>query len=383
MSSPAPPSEPLSVRIFTSNVHNQLQSPLFSTLYPELRNIVFRYALTEYDDPLCPYSKHAYYYRPGFQFAGKIDTNLLLTCRVVYLETHLLPVSLNEHVFWQHRGPTSDDHFVSNHDGYFARMTPQQRAAVRRVRFFTQLYWLEGRGKQTWPTGLCIPKLAITIRHTDWWFWESGEDLHIQEPNHQWGQWIGSIPRLAELELEFESIEEKREQLEQRVQVALGWTFPLEDGAGSLVHDGAKPANSMWLGTSRMAPQAPHQGWGSEDEVDDEEEEEEEEDSEEEQEDDDEEEEELENAQNLDDPLANSEDPATFELKEDTPGETEGSLGTRAGEETRTGKEEVVDPEPSSRWEILSPEARLDLRHPLDLTLHVRKFKFVNETRLL
>ncbi|KAJ7906309.1 hypothetical protein B0H13DRAFT_2021100 [Mycena leptocephala] len=91
--------EPLSTRISASTVHNQQQSPLFGTLYPELRDVVFRHVLKEYDDLARPFGKHEYYYRPGFEFAGRIDTNLLLTCRSVYLETHLAPIALNEHVF--------------------------------------------------------------------------------------------------------------------------------------------------------------------------------------------------------------------------------------------------------------------------------------------
>ncbi|KAJ7669284.1 hypothetical protein DFH06DRAFT_947639, partial [Mycena polygramma] len=232
--------------------------PLFGTLYPELRNIVFTHALTEYDDPSRPYSKHAAYYRPDFQFAGRIDTNLLLACRRIYLETHLAPVSLNEHVFWMRRGPhrklsgntNDDDEYF---DRYFTKMTPQQRGAVRKVRFFTQLYWLEDRDVQEWATGLKMPKVVVTVRHSDWWYWENGEDLHINEPDEQWGQWIGSMPGLQEFELEFETLDAKREQLEERVQVALGWKFPITNG-GSLVHDGEEPAKSAWLSSSRMSP---------------------------------------------------------------------------------------------------------------------------------
>ncbi|KAJ7512536.1 hypothetical protein B0H11DRAFT_1684696, partial [Mycena galericulata] len=241
----------------TSNVQDQLQSPLFSTLYPELRNIVFRHALTEYDDVARPYSKHEYYYRPGFEFAGRIDTNLLLTCRLVYLETHLLPVSLNEHVFWQYRGPGSDlpgrgyipSNPISYHDTYFDRMTVQQCSVVRRARFFAQVFWLESRKAQKWAAGLGVRKVTITIRHSDWWFWERSEPLRLQSPVKQWGGWVGSTPQLEELELEFETIDAKREQLEEHVRVALGWKFPLENG-GELVHDGNTPDISTWMGSS-------------------------------------------------------------------------------------------------------------------------------------
>ncbi|KAJ7322865.1 hypothetical protein DFH08DRAFT_646511, partial [Mycena albidolilacea] len=219
---------------------------LFGVLYPELRNLVFTHALTEYDDHSRPYSKHTRYYRPGFEFPRKIDTNLLLTCRLIYLETHLAPISLNEHVFCMMRGPAN---LVTDPDEYFGKMTPQQRAAVRQVRFFTQLYWLEHQRAQEWAVGLIVPKLAITVRHSDWWYWESREPLRINEPDSEWGTWIGSMPGLRELEIEFESIDEQREQLEERVQVALHWKFPLANGV-YLVHNGEEPVKSKWLGSS-------------------------------------------------------------------------------------------------------------------------------------
>jgi hypothetical protein len=254
---------------------------------------VFTLALTEYDDLTRPFSKHEYYYRPDFEFASRIDTNLLLTCRFIYLETHLAPIALNEHVFWMYHGPPGRCSSRSwDHNPYFQRMTPQQRATVRRVRFFTQLIWLEGRRVQEWAPGLAMHKLVITIRHSDWWNWENSAPLRIKPPVAGWVAWVGSIPELQELEIEFETIELKREELEERVRVARGWKFPLKDG-GWLVQDGETPTRSSWVGTSRMSPR----GW------------------------------------------------ATPRNPQD--------------------------------------EAALDLRFPLDLKLHVRKFRFIKESRLL
>jgi hypothetical protein len=224
-------------------------------LYPELRNIIFANALTEYADLTRPYSKHEYYYRPGFEFVKRIDTDLLLTCRLVYLEMHLIPIALNEHVFWMHRGPSGRIHNrPRDHNTYFVRMTPEQRATVHRVRFFTQLNWLQGREAQEWAPGLAVYKLTITIRHSDWWKYnrEDGEHLHIKPPQEGWGGWIGSFPGLQELELEFETTEPKWHQLKELVRVALEWKFPMKDG-DSLIYDGEGPAKSSWKGTSSMS----------------------------------------------------------------------------------------------------------------------------------
>ncbi|KAK7044744.1 hypothetical protein R3P38DRAFT_2880584 [Favolaschia claudopus] len=246
--------------ITLETARNQLQSPLFGTLFPELRNAIFVLVLAEHDDTSRPYSKHEYFYRPGVQFARKTDTNLLLTCRLIYSETHLLPIILREHVFWMHRGPPrSIAHHDFGHNIYFDRLTAEQRAAVCNVRFFTQLLWLESRKSQRWATHLAIRKLTIVVRHSDWWFWENEEHLRIQSPQEGWASWIESIPGLEELQLEFETIEPKTEQLEERVRVALGWEFPLSDGT-MLIHDGESPVKSTWMGTSRLTPGF---GWGA------------------------------------------------------------------------------------------------------------------------
>ncbi|KAF7366440.1 hypothetical protein MSAN_00900900 [Mycena sanguinolenta] len=264
--SPAPPPlPPLSTKILARTVGNesgphnqlhQLQSPLFGTLYAELRNLIFIYALTEYDDHSRPYRKHSYYYRPGFECAKSISTNLLLTCRRIYLETHLLPVSLNEHVFYMHRPPPYGKH-ASDYDAYFARMSRLQRGAVQSVHLFTQMHWLHARrapkAPARWLDGLLVPKLIITIRHSDWAWWERRQALHINEPDTKWGEWIGSVPGLQELQLELETIETKKDELEERAKAARRWTFPLENGS-CLVHDGAPAAQSIWLGSAALAP---------------------------------------------------------------------------------------------------------------------------------
>ncbi|KAJ7138422.1 hypothetical protein C8R43DRAFT_1019024, partial [Mycena crocata] len=398
MSSPDPSSTPLSVRIAASKPQNQLQSPLFASLYPELRNMVFRHALTEYDDPARPYSKHEYYYRPGLEFAGKIDTNLLLTCRLIYLETHLAPVSLNEHVFWMYRAPQG--RYVSDPTGYLARMTHQQRAAVRRMRFYTQLYWLESRNAEEWFSGLSVSKLAITIRHSDWWHWENGEDLRVEEPSEQWGAWVGSLPGLQELELELETLDAKREQLEERVRVALEWKFPLAKG-GALIHDGAEAGKSMWQASSRMTPGHQYDDY-ADDDIDWDDEDLDDEDLDNYYADPTEDSSEAEGSgiagehvepENYESVAKASDsdalEAATNPLASELDSEVEEYLAFEddSGEERNPvvpttmsdPLETTTMPDP---LENLDAEGRLDLKFPLDLKLHVRKLKFVHESRL-
>ncbi|KAJ7098328.1 hypothetical protein C8R44DRAFT_553423, partial [Mycena epipterygia] len=232
--------------IAASNPNRQLQSPLFGSLCAEVRNMVFKHALVECDDLSRPYSKHGYYYRPDFKYAGKITTSLLLTCRLVYLETRLLSCTVNDHIFWQCGAPPG--RLVSNHGVYFARMSSEQRALVRRVHFFAQLPWLETRtAADAWPAGLALRKLAITVRHTDWRYWEDNSGLRFRHPAKGWGAWVGNMATLDELELELES--SQSEQLDARVRDAREWRFPLA-GGGCLVHDGQEPVKNMWLASS-------------------------------------------------------------------------------------------------------------------------------------
>ncbi|KAF7323712.1 hypothetical protein MKEN_00592100 [Mycena kentingensis (nom. inval.)] len=322
---------PLSVQLAATPSHEQLQSPLFTTLFPELRTIIFTIALTEYDDKTRPYSKHSWCYRPGFTHAGKISTGLLATCRRVYFEagTHTAAVALNEHVFWMNRHPEDNGRRI---EFMLPAFSEEQRAKIDSVRFFAQMYWLEGRRAlraprlaldfadlavpgssnpaptpaptptptiplrsrilrfrplgstpaqstsqspplptphrlirkppPTFLTGLSIRKVALTIRHSDWWYWEQHQPLRMDRPEKSWGAWIGSIPGIEVLELELETIDAKKAELEGIVRGAVGWRIPLnadgdeaEDGEGwVLAHDGEKPRESMWLGTSALAP---------------------------------------------------------------------------------------------------------------------------------
>lgn len=89
----------------TKDINPQCDSPLFNCIPPEVRNHIFKLALIAYEDPTRRYRWNAYYYRPGYTCAHEIDTNLLLTCRLVHAETASLPASINEHVSWYKRGP--------------------------------------------------------------------------------------------------------------------------------------------------------------------------------------------------------------------------------------------------------------------------------------
>lgn len=248
-------SEPLPIRIAASHPDGQMQSPLFR-LPPEVRKMVFEHAFVECDDLSRPYNKHEPYYRHDFKFAGKITTDLLLTCRQIYLEARLLPFAANDHIFWQSGAPPGK--LMSHHAAYFARMSTEQRVLVQRARFFADFHWLECQnGSVSWPAGLALRKLKITVPRTGWkyryldWYEEDDGVLIARNPAKSWGGWVGNMPSLQELEIELES--ERCEQLEARASKARRWRFPLAEG-GCLAHDGQEPTKSMRLVSSRMDP---------------------------------------------------------------------------------------------------------------------------------
>ena len=185
-------------------IQPQLSSPLFQ-LPAEIRAEIFSYALLAYPDPTKPFSRHTYYYRPSYTHTRRIATALLLVCRRVYLETSLLPLSLNTHIVYggeaSHAPPTYRAYLFPTNS-----LRTVQRDAIRKVHLFAQQYWLEDwnerdqwhdfcrswqrqrristeinededKGGQKnaleWENG-GLEELRITIRHTDWWYYLLG-----------------------------------------------------------------------------------------------------------------------------------------------------------------------------------------------------------------
>ncbi|KAL8928625.1 MAG: hypothetical protein Q9172_000840 [Xanthocarpia lactea] len=230
-------------------INPQLESPLFTRIPPEVRNQIFKFALTAYEDPASrKYSSAAYYYRPGYTRPHRIDTELLLTCRRVYWETYKFPASINEHTSWYWRTPPN---IMKNHlpvDD--RRCSLVRRRDLRTVHVFAQQIWLEGDGFAGF-TGLweysCPTTLVITLRHSDWWWWEDEAPLTFDpkqegkaspEKNRSrsaafasgsWGNQFRKIKGLQRLQLELETVANKKQELDAIVDRADGWEFPLAD----------------------------------------------------------------------------------------------------------------------------------------------------------
>ncbi|KAI4240746.1 MAG: hypothetical protein L6R40_004991 [Gallowayella cf. fulva] len=195
------------------------------------------------------YRPTAYYYRPGVICARKIDTDLLLTCRLVYSETSQLPASINEHTSWYYREPPDIKKRYVPVDDHPASVV--RRRHLQTVHIFTQQAWLESYGFANFMgllwTHACPTTLIITLRHSDWWWWEDEASLTLdpkQEgqasvthhsrpsdpfPSESWGYQFRKASGLKKLQMELETVESKREELDTIVNRAEGWEFSLGD----------------------------------------------------------------------------------------------------------------------------------------------------------
>ncbi|KXG46752.1 uncharacterized protein PGRI_034980 [Penicillium griseofulvum] len=267
-----------------------LTSPLFTVFPAEIRNRIYTFALEseniDINDNSQLYRLNDFCYRPGYTQPKRIQTALLQTCQQIYAEASLLAPAVNEHTFWFYRAP-SHVKDSSSPLNYFRKMTPKQRAQVQHLHLFTQQYFLEdNRWSQIWD-GLTIgnsgrslrgecrispKKMTITLRHTDWWFWEKNDPLGIDpfrpgrthaaqmgEPvspdaaARSWGNQFTYLPCLKELVIEFETILRKRDQLDAIIQQALGWKFPIQADEGwYLVADPNSKMAYTWVGAREV-----------------------------------------------------------------------------------------------------------------------------------
>ncbi|KAI1159151.1 hypothetical protein F5B18DRAFT_40378 [Nemania serpens] len=141
---------PLAVQILDdpSSVNQQRGSPLFAKLPAELRELVWDYALTGYEDLDAPYPLDKPYARPGQAAPLRIAVDLLLTCRAVYLEAFLVPFHVNPMtVFDGHPDVVPPDNPLQctpSNLRLCRKLRPWQFANIRSVDMSVQQFMLEG-----------------------------------------------------------------------------------------------------------------------------------------------------------------------------------------------------------------------------------------------
>ncbi|KAJ7709602.1 hypothetical protein B0H17DRAFT_876291, partial [Mycena rosella] len=239
----------------------QAASPLYNgRIPPEIRNALFECILTEYNktDAASAYPQSRC--RPGYTGARTMNISFILTCRRVYLETYHLPAALKEHVFWHapKTGPYGrhfhDIHGIAHERWYFARFQPWQLALAKEIHLFTQMYWLEESFHELCSSSVvpAVERLRITIRAGDWWYnernhpftilpYKAGGGLQamrteiareergevIAWDKSGWGCAFQNMQALKELEIQFETTVDRREEMRTFLKRARTWRFPM------------------------------------------------------------------------------------------------------------------------------------------------------------
>jgi hypothetical protein len=265
-----PPPKATSLQLEAYNP--QLSSLLYNGLLPpELREQIFHHALSEYIE--YAYPPNTDYTRPEHLGKKRISTALLRTCKRIYLETAHLPAQNKSHVFWHFAGPAQLPHY-SDERGYFRRFTTDQLRHVKEIHLYTQQFWLEGGFPE-----LCrlhylkgVEKVKITLRRGDWWSVENNaalaitpqrmwtdvtgmkDDWRLLEAGEEsewdegcWGFAFRWLKGLREVQIELETFEWKRDELEEIVRHAVQWRFPMGD-RGVLSAEGLGVDVRRWRG---------------------------------------------------------------------------------------------------------------------------------------
>lgn len=246
---------------------------LFKKIPAEVRDCIYGFALSYYDDSdrlvcltvllLCQmrlaltalqYPRDNPYWRPDCIAPPKVNCALLQTCQSIYNEAWFRPWASMVHKLWL----TSPDRAPNRIDtlsiGTLAKMLQalfqnHGRVETQELQVFPQLYALEGGSLEGVLSleHLYPLNLTITIRHTDWWFWEHDERLHIE------GGWLSEArfpDSLKTINLELESLVRKTNQIDYIAdQMADHWHFLTKNGT-VFTADKAHMQTSRWNGGS-------------------------------------------------------------------------------------------------------------------------------------
>jgi hypothetical protein len=114
--------------ITLSTSHHQTQCLLFSRFPGEVRFQIYQLVLSQTHDHSRSIDKHSIspLYRPGHTHRTTIDTNLLLTCKLIYYEAKYIPLRSATHHF-RYLGSTS---WLYNHSHYLHHLSCQSGSAL-------------------------------------------------------------------------------------------------------------------------------------------------------------------------------------------------------------------------------------------------------------
>lgn len=236
----------------------QKQSPLFSVLPSEIRHKIFAYALASAPETSRPTAaptigRDEYCVRPGYEARHRIWTELLRTCKRVYMEAWPMPFTCSEHAFYMTTEERSPHHKMSVEQMQECLDWINHRLGEIRgghIRLFAQLSFLENTRDFM---GLFAmrhfhPKtVTITIRYIDTLGWEQNQPLHIAG---KWCKWMVLPASVSSFTLEIESLERRNDEVDYIAEeAAKKWHFERADGVNLLANP-SEISVSRWTGCS-------------------------------------------------------------------------------------------------------------------------------------
>jgi hypothetical protein len=238
---------------FQQPCNAQDECALFQRFPAEIRDRIYGFALSYYDDPGRLYPQENPYWRPDCLAPPKVECALLQTCQSIYNEAWFRPWTSMVHKLWltaPDRAPRRSDSLTLETLGPMLQAIHQSHGKVetQELQVFPQLFALQAGWLQPVVAleHLYPLHFTITIRHTDWWFWESDERLRID------GKWVNDTrfpDSLQTINLELESLARKAGQIDDVAnQVAEKWHFRTQDGTIFTARDSMQV--SQWTGGS-------------------------------------------------------------------------------------------------------------------------------------
>ncbi|KAH6874647.1 hypothetical protein BKA70DRAFT_1208677 [Coprinopsis sp. MPI-PUGE-AT-0042] len=294
MSRPHTPEKASAATGLTANADAQSASPLFTIFPPEIRAEIFSLALSSFSDTSKPYPFESYWYRPGYTAPKQTELSLLVSCKRIYEEARELVwkegSGNDEEAFWwgsndrrpRDHGGLSNDDPRERHIKEFLRDSfdvillisdsPQQSrrqikftsthwSRIRSIHLFPQMYAFSSRAfVRTFiqAQGLRPRTVKVTIRYTDWWYWEDNVPLRLSslEPERNAYYFPESVDTLI---IELESAEHKKSELEDMVKGVLHdkevWRWKRLDDEYLELDEGMGVKEWEWMGTTRFKDQ--------------------------------------------------------------------------------------------------------------------------------
>lgn len=254
------------IKPLTSFIHPsapQHDSPLFN-LPTEIIDVIATYVLTPHQDLEKAYDSFTCYRRPGNLAPTKISTSLLQTCQFFYSTYWYLPWTLSTHNFYlssADRRPetttTVDQMTRTSHlIAHLHANAPARRKEVSHVQVFPQLYALEnGRAlSQILKIPHFMPRtVTITIRHTDWWFWEDDAPMAFHSTAFVANAMFPVSTTTVNIEME--SLERRKPQVDWIADyISRNWHFTRSDDV-HLVADSTHIDTNSWQGAATWGGQ--------------------------------------------------------------------------------------------------------------------------------